>query len=29
MSDGYENRGVFTELVDENGKPKLWEGDEK
>lgn len=22
----YDNRGVFTLLVDENGKPKLWNG---
>ena len=29
MSDGPENRGVFTELVDENGKPKLWENEEE
>ena len=29
MSDGPENRGGFTELVDENGKPKLWENEEE
>lgn len=23
----YDNRGVFTLLVDENGKPKLWDGE--
>lgn len=22
----YDNRGVFTILVDENGNPKLWDG---
>ncbi len=29
--DGYrtyhDNRGVFTLLVDENGNPKLWDGE--
>lgn len=29
MSTGYQNKGTFTVLVDENGKPKLWKGDEK
>ncbi len=23
----YDNRGVFTLLVDENGNPKLWDGE--
>ena len=26
VSDGAENRGTFTELVDKNGQPRLWEG---
>lgn len=23
----YDNRGIFTLLVDENGNPKLWDGE--
>ena len=26
VSDCAENRGTFTELVDKNGQPRLWEG---
>ena len=29
MSDGYENRGVFTELVDENGNKDVKDKDER
>lgn len=27
VSDGSYNRGIFTLLVDANGKPRLWEGE--
>lgn len=27
VSDGGYNRGIFTLLVDENGNPKLWDGE--
>ena len=27
VSDGMYNRGTFTVMVDENGKPLTWEGD--
>lgn len=28
VSDGNYNRGNFTLLVDENGNPKLWDGEQ-
>lgn len=27
VSDGSSSHGIFTLLVDENGKPKLWDGE--
>lgn len=29
VSDGTYNRGIFTLLVDEEGKPLIWEGDDR